>query len=311
MGKHTTEQSRTARRTMTTLGVAGLIAGVSLFLGVGSASAGTTTATKCSGTVSGKMGDTVALKSAAVQEFVVKSVSGGFDFPLIPITKSNQTRLNELFEAGKFNPIALTKVPKAPSGVLNDEKIAQAVVAKIESNEDGKQILAENGNKDAVLKAVESNCSDLTVKATNYVAPSTTTPPTSAPGSNPGYPGAAPGTPPTSIGGGFSTLPTYGTGDARAPRANYDLPFTLPGYGTGTDRASNPYGSSTPGDDFGVLGGNAGQSSDAAVSNAGNAEQIQAASPASEAIQLPMLLAVVSLACVAAALVRTWVLRRV
>lgn len=314
MGKHTTEQSRAARRTMSALGVAGLIAGVSLFLGVGSASAGTATATKCSGTVSGKMGDTVALKSAAVQDFVVKSVSGGFDFPLIPITKSNQTKLNELFEAGKFEPIALTKVPKAPSGVLNDEKIAQAVVAKIESNDDGKQILAENGNKDAVLKAVESNCSDLTVKATNYVAPTTTPPTSSNPGSNPAYPGTTPGTPPTSIGGaGFNTLPlNYGTGDARAPRNNYGgLPFTLPGYGTGTGQAANPYGSSTPGDDFGVLGGNAGESSDAQVSNAGNAEQIQAASPASEAIQLPMLLAVVSLACVAAALVRTWVLRRV
>lgn len=315
MGKHTTEQSRTARRTMSTLGVAGLIAGVSLFLGVGSASAGTATATKCSGTVSGKMGDTVALKSAAVQDFVVESVSGGIDIPLL--SKSNQTKMRELFEAGKFDPIALTKVPKAPSGVLNDEKIAQSVVAKIESNDQGKQILASNGNKTAALKAVESNCSDLTVKATNYVAPTTTTPPTSSnpnPGSYPNYPGTTPGTPPTSIGGaGFNTLPlNYGTGDARAPRNNYGgLPFTLPGYGTGTGQAANPYGSSTPGDDFGVLGGNAGESSDAQVSNAGNAEQIQAASPASEAIQLPMLLAVVSLACVAAALVRTWVLRRV
>jgi hypothetical protein len=311
VGKHTTEQSRTARRTMTTLGVAGLIAGVSLFLGVGSAAAGTTTASKCSGTVSGEMGDSVKLKSDAVQDFVVESVEGGFDFPLLPITKSNQTKLREMFEAGKFNPISLTTVPKAASGTLSDEKIALAVVKKIESTDDGKQILSENDNRDNVLKAVESNCSDLTVKATNYVAP-TTQPPSTQPGSGSGgqpAPGSSNSTAPTLGRSAYNlnTLPfDYGSGDARAPRRNYGgLPFALPGYGSGSDRVANPY--ATP--DFGTLGGN-GQTSDAQVSNAGNAEAVQAASPHHEAIQLPMLMAVVSLACVAAALVRTWVLRR-
>lgn len=313
MGKHTTEQSRTARRTMTTLGVAGLIAGVSLFLGVGSAAAGTTTASKCSGTVSGKMGDAVKLKSDAVQDFVVSSVEGGFDFPLLPITKSNQTKLREMFEAGKFDPISLTTVPKAPSGVLSDEKIALAVVKKIESTGDGKQILGENDNRNNVLEAVESNCSDLTVKATNYVAPTTQPPSTTQPAPGSGgqpAPGSSNSTAPTLGRSAYdmNTLPFgYGTGDARAPRRDYGgLPFALPGYGSGSDRAANPY--ATP--DFGTLGGNAGQTSDAQVSNAGNAEAVQAASPHHAAIQLPMLLAVVSLACVAAALVRTWVLRR-
>lgn len=312
---------RTARRTLTAIGVAGLLAGASFFIGGTSATAATSTS-KCSGTVTGEMGETVTLKSAAVQDFVVDSVSGGFDFPLLPITKSNKTKLRELFEADEFEPIGLTTVPKAPSGVFNDEKIALAVVKKIEANDDGKQILSENDNRNAVLKAVESNCSDLTVKASNYVPPRTpsssqpsqgtgSTPPSDTPttGGNP-Y-GDSQGV--DGSGYNLGTLPlNYGTGDARAPRRDYGgLPFTLPGYGTGSDSAATPY-TTAPGmgQDFGVLDSTA-EPQDAEVNNAGNAEEIQAAGPQNEAIQLPMLLAVVSLACVAAALVRTWVLRRV
>jgi hypothetical protein len=46
------------------------------------------------------------------------------------------------------------------------------------------------------------------------------------------------------------------------------------------------------------------------VSNAGRAEAIGPDQGQHQAVQLPMLLAVVSLAGAAAALVRTWVLRR-
>lgn len=318
MGKHT------VRRMTVAIGVAGLLAGGSFLLGTSSATAATATS-KCSGTVTGKMGETVTLKSSAVQSFVVDSVTGGFDFPLLPITKSNKTKLRELFEANKFEPIGLTTVPKAAGGVFGDEKIALAVVRKIESVADGKQILGENDNRAAVLKAVEANCSDLTVKASDYkepVAPSDPTSPNAPPATQPGGTGtgAGSGTGSTgsagngSAGYNLGTLPfDYGTGSARAPQRDYGgLPFTLPGVGTGENRAASPY-STTPGleQDFGVLGGAGTGSEDPEVSNAGNAEEIQAASPQDEAIQLPMLLAVVSLAAVAAALVRTWVLRRV
>ncbi|MGH3432546.1 MAG: hypothetical protein ACRDQB_06895 [Thermocrispum sp.] len=316
VGKHT------ARRTLAALGVAGLLAGAS-FLLVGTSSATAASATsKCSGTVTGKMGETITLKSAAVQDFVVDSVRGGFDFPLLPITKSNKTKLNELFEADKFEPIKLTTVPRAASGVLSDEKIAAAVVRKIESNDDGKQILSEHDNRNAVLKAVEANCSNLTVKASNYVAapapggkPSQdTTQPGAQPGAGSGSGTGSPGGVQRGENGPYNlgALPLdYGTGDARAPRRDYGgVPFTLPGYGTGDVRAANPY-NSAPGieQEFGVLGD--GGTRDPEVNNAGNAEAIQAAGPQDQAIQLPMLLAVVSLACVAAALVRTWVLRRI
>lgn len=316
MPKHAAEQSARSRRTLTALGMAGLIAGASLFIGAGagSAAAGTALASKCTGTVSGKMGDVVKLKSDAVEEFVVKSVTGGFDFPLIPLTKSNQTKLRELFDAGKFDPISLTTVPNAPKGVLSDEKIAEAIVKKIEANDDGKQILGENDNRKSVLSAVETNCGDLTVKATNYVAPTTNSPSTPTnpqPGSG-GYQ-PTPGSP-----GGSYQMPSisqdllkyYGSGSARAPRRDYGgLPFTLPGMTGGLGGAqANPY--STPGTaaDLGVLGDST--TSNADVNNAGNAEVVASPSPASQAIQLPMLLAVVSLAGVAAALVRTWVLRK-
>lgn len=313
MGKYT------ARKTLTAMGVAGLLAGATFVFGTSNATAATDTST-CSGSVTGKMGETVTLRSDAVQNVVVDSVRGGFDFPLLPITKSNQTKLRELFEADKFDPISLTTVPRAASGVFSDEKIALAVVRKIEANDDGKQILGEHDNRDAVLKAVESKCSDLTIKASDYVAPSQ--PGSGDSGTAPGTPGTAPGSgsgsnpygaapDPRGAGYDLGKLPGYGTGDARAPQRDYGgLPFTLPGYGTGDARAANPY-SSAPGlgQDFGVLG--SGDVQDPEVNNAGNAEEIQAASPQNEAIQLPMLLAVVSLAAVAAALVRTWVLRRV
>lgn len=312
MRNHAIEQPTAARRTLTTLGVAGLIVGTSLFMGAGTAAA-TTTATKCSGTVSGPMGDAVKMKSDAVEKFVVESVEGGFD--LLGIVKSNKTRMQELFDAGKFDPISLTTVPKAAAGKLSDDKIALAVVKKIEANEDGKKILGENDNKDNVLGAVKENCGDLTVKATNYVAPTTTSPSTGT--TNPGTvtpgtktPGgsSSSGVPGTSLKPG--ALPEYGTGSARAPRRDYGgLPFTVPGalgsgglYGSGSSDGSKTQGLSG---DFGVLG-----AQETPVSNAGNAEAIEAGSPQAE-IQLPMLLAVVSLACVAAALVRTWVLRRV
>lgn len=315
MPKHATELSATARRTVTALGMAGLLASASLFLGAGAGQAATTTVKTCGGTASGAMGDSVKMRSDAVQDYVVDAVTGGFDFPLIPITKSNKTRMTELFEADKFEPISLTTVPKAAQGVLTDEKIAAAVIKKIDSVSDGKKILDDGENRKAVTDALEGNCKDLTVKATNYVPPtssSPTAPPSSGggtydpPAGSPG--GTSPSVPGSSISAGALAQYGLGTGTARVPRNTYgDLPFTLPG-GLGTGGYQPPSAGQLQGD-LGVLGNALPQNAD--VSNAGNAEAIAAGDPQSEAIQLPMLLAVVSLACVAAALVRTWVLRRI
>ncbi|WP_156914829.1 hypothetical protein [Thermocrispum municipale] len=307
----------TARRTVAVLAVGGVLAAGTFLLGTSGATA-TTAADTCGGTVSGKMGETITLKSSAVQDAAVKAVRGGFDFPLLPITKSNKTKLRELFEAGKFDPIKLTKVPHAAAGVFNDEKIAQAVVRTIEADKYGKRILAKHGNRDAVLEAVEGHCSDLTVKASNYVAPKQQTQQQSeaAGGSSARAPRDASrtrGTAPEVAGDervdSDAKLPEMGTGSARAPQRDYgSVPYQLPGIDADDVPDATPYGSTPGAEDIGILGADDGQPQ---VSNAGNAEQIQAAEGHDRALQLPMLLAVVSLACVAAALVRTWVLRRV
>lgn len=318
MPKHAAEHSATARRrTVTALGMAGSLASASLFLGAGSGQAATTMVTSCGGTASGAMGDSVKMRSDAVQDIVVDAVSGGFDFPLVPITKSNKTRMTELFEADKFDPISLTTVPKAASGVLSDEKITAAVIKKIDSVDDGKKILDDGENRKSVTEALEANCKDLTVKATDYVAP--TSPSPAAPPSSGSDTGTGTGKSPSGLSADTSrSVPGtsisesalakyYGTGTTRVPRTDYGgLPFTLPG---GMGRYQAPAADAGQLTDVGVLGD--AQPQDAEVSNAGNAEAIAAGNPQSEAIQLPMLLAVVSLAGVAAALVRTWVLRRI
>jgi hypothetical protein len=124
------------------------------------------------------------------------------------------------------------------------------------------------------------------------------TPPGARPGVNPGTPGTPEGTP---IGRDFP-LYALGTNFGRVPLFSYgSLPFAMPGlyspspgvrYGSQVPRASN--------------------------GNAVDGDQVQAAGRATAlprlggpgGVGLPVLLAVLMLACVTGALVRTWVLRR-
>jgi len=313
----------TARRTVAAFAVGGVLAGSTILLGMGDAVA-VTAADSCGGTVTGKMGETVTLKSSAVQQAAVDAVSGGVHLPLLGI-KNNKAKLRELFEAGRFEPISLTTVPHAPAGVFSDEKIAEAVVRTIDADKNGKKILDAKNNRAEVLKAVEAHCSDLTVRASDYVPPKqggsgeqSQGKENSSGAARPDSSGADSGSSSSSSaseGAGAEpdgALPATGSGTARAPQRDYgQVPYQLPGIGS--DKVPDvpdaaPYGSAPGAGDIGILGADG---DGPEVSNAGNAEQIHAAEGHDRALQLPMLLAVVSLACVAAALVRTWVLRRV
>ncbi|MGH3516824.1 MAG: hypothetical protein ACRDQ7_05295, partial [Haloechinothrix sp.] len=102
-----------------------------------------------------------------------------------------------------------------------------------------------------------------------------------------------------------------GSGEPRAPRRDYGgVPSAIPGAMNVTPLERYGLEQSTPpgsAPEFGVLG--ADEDADPAVQNAGNADVLAESTSTPDAVQLPMLLAVVALAGVTAALVRTWVLR--
>lgn len=92
----------------------------------------------------------------------------------------------------------------------------------------------------------------------------------------------------------------------RSPMADYsNIPFARPGLWAPSPGVR--YGGGVPGysPEFGIVGDTP---PDDGVSVAGRAEAIDP--PASQRVELPVLLAVLVLSCVTAALVRTWVLRK-
>ncbi|WP_034268078.1 hypothetical protein [Haloechinothrix halophila] len=298
---------RCTRRTLSVVLVGG-IACASL-LGLTHTAAATVTAASCSGSIAGKVGEAVKLKSETVKEYVVGAVDDGPEAPLLG-WKNEQTRMREAFEEGKFEPIKLPKVPDSASTQLKGKRIAKAVLAKIDSVDEVSDIADDEENRKNIKAAVGENCG-LTVKATNY------TPPTSAqPRTGSGQQGNDQG--PSQGQGQSTTTPRQVGGAAPPPSARYGTDGAAPSqryYGSRTP--SSPRATDQPAQpglppstiDPPALSEDIGQS-DPNVDNAGNARAIEAERAAAE-VRLPLLLAVVALACVAAALVRTWVLRKV
>lgn len=291
------------RRALTSAGVVGFIAAASL-LGMTSTAAASVSAESCSGSTSGEVGEAVLLKSDSVEDYVVKSVHDGFESRLLGV-KNEQTRMREAFEADKFEPIRLPKVPDSATSSLSGGRIADAVLTKIDSVPEVEDIAKDEENRKKIRETVAKNCG-LTVTATNYVPSSASTSGTA--GRSGTGSGSSSGTE-SGTGADESdaseSRQRYGTGAARAPRRDYgDIPFATPGT-VGGDKDPLP-GLAPPRGQAGEFGSDAERED---LDNAGNAEAVS--SGPRQQVQLPMLLAVVALACVAAALVRTWVLRRV
>ncbi|WP_158605502.1 hypothetical protein [Amycolatopsis panacis] len=301
------------RRALTATALAALITG-GTFLGSGTASAATTLAGDCRGSVSGSMGDTVALPGSSVQEIVRQAA------------REQVTLLNFLTVwpdglataiAGKGN-LAVGQIPSSAGGSIGGDAIGATVANNLRgANGLGATAATQNQVLSAIRGKVASACG-LTTVATNYQAPSSSSPATSssparsdsptAPngsplaGLQPGATGTAPprdyrnipsiapgspGAPGTPVAPGLPGVPL-------APGARYPTGGALPGSGTVTQPAAGqtPQGQQNPD-----------------IRNAGNAEAL-ATRGGSAQVQLPMLLAVILLAGVTAALVRTWVLRR-
>lgn len=288
------------RKILTATALAAFLAG-GAFLSTGTASAATTLAGTCSGAVNGSMGDTVAIQGSSVKELVRKGARDYVNSHLWTALSVWPDSLADTIAAKGALPVG--QVPNAAGGTIAGPAIG-GVVATALKGANGLGVL--DSTKNEVLSSISAHVAQgcgLTTVATNYVAPGQqgtgTTPGGTAtvPGGTTGNlsnlnPGTAGGTGGSAPMRDYSGIPTATAGTAVAPGARYPANGTLPG------DASAPQAGQ---------GDQTGQS--AGIRDAGNAQSL-ASNSASNDVQLPMLLAVIVLAGVTAALVRTWALRR-
>ncbi len=289
---------QTTRRALTVTAVAAFVTG-GAFLSAGTASAAQqVVSTSCTGTVTGQMGDQIAIDGASVKTLVTNGANNAGTLAVGSWAGDS---------IAKIHAIAVGQVPNSAGGEATGAAIGKAVRTALANS--GTWGLGFDPNK--TLNSVESTVAKgcgLTLLAGNYVAPST---PTQSNGGTPqagGGTGTVPGgtsgnlsnlNPGTAGGTGgsapmrdYSGIPTATAGTAVAPGVRYPANGTLPG------DASAPQAG---------VGDQSGQGAD--IRDAGNAQSL-ASNGASNDVQLPMLLAVIVLAGVTAGLVRTWVLRR-
>lgn len=277
---------RTTRRVLTTGALAALLGGV---VCTGTASAATVLAQGCTGSVVGNIGDQIAVQGKDLADLVRTGAKeqevflhlNGVDPDGLADTITEQGAL------------AVGAVPNAANGTITGQNVAAAVSQALQKAS-GLGLTSDQKQKtlDAIGTKVAGNCG-MTTYAGNYSAV------TALPSGGAGGAMPAPGTTPPA-------LPNTGT--ATPPPRDYgNIPAAVPGI-TVSPGARYPSSAPIAGLPTPELldGSSAGQTD---VRNTGNADAL-AAEPVSNTVQLPMLLAVVALAGVSAALVRTWVLRK-
>ncbi len=287
------------RKIMTVTAIAAFTVG-GAFLSAGPASAATTlVSTSCTGSVTGQMGDQVAIDGASVKTLVTNGANNAGTLAIGSWAGDS---------IAKNHSIPVGQVPNTAGGEATGAAIGKAVRTALASSGTWGLGLDWNKTLNSVESAVAKGCG-LTLLASNYVAPSTPGQPgAGGTGTQPGGTGTSPGgasgnlsnlNPGTAGGTGgsapmrdYSGIPTATAGTAVAPGVRYPANGTLPG------DASAPQAGA---------GDQSGQGVD--VRDAGNAQSL-ASNSASNDVQLPMLIAVIVLAGVTAGLVRTWVLRR-
>jgi hypothetical protein len=288
-------RKRLVTRVLTSAALATIFTG-GLF--TGTASASTVLAQGCTGSVVGNMGDQVAVQGKDIADLVRAGARQQEVF--LHLNGVDPDKLAQ--EISGRGALTVGQVPNAANAPLTGETMAAAVHQALQNadglgaNPDTKQ-----NTLDAIGKSVAGNCG-LTLYAANYSPAMATT--SLTPGT----------TTPDTAGIAVPDVP-MGTGSAIAPPRDYgNIPAVEPGIPDIAVAPGARYPSTNPAPDVlqpevGVTaGGTPGQ---ADVRNAGNASALTGGDPAETTVQLPMLLAVVALAGVSAALVRTWVLRKV
>ncbi|QKV77163.1 hypothetical protein [Amycolatopsis sp. Hca4] len=285
------------RKTLTVTAIAAFIAG-GAFLSMGTASAATTiVSSSCTGSVTGQMGDQVAIDGTSVKTLVTNGANNAGTLAVGSWAGDS---------IAKIHSIPVGQVPNSAGGEATGAAIGKAVRTALSNSGTWGLGLDWKKTLDSVETTVAKGCG-LTLLAGNYVAPSTPNAGTpqggtgTAPGTSPGgasgnlsnlNPGTAGGTGGSAPMRDYSGIPTATAGTAVAPGVRYPANGTLPG------DASAPQAGA---------GDQSGQGAD--IRDAGNAQSL-ASNGASNDVQLPMLIAVIVLAGVTAGLVRTWVLRR-
>ncbi|WP_284743492.1 hypothetical protein [Amycolatopsis sp. RTGN1] len=286
------------RKFLTVTALAAFVTGSAL-LSTGTASASQQVVSgSCTGTVTGQMGDQVAIDGASVKTLVTNGANNAGTLAIGSWAGDS---------IAKNHAIPVGQVPNAAGGEATGAAIGKAVRTALAASGTWGLGLDWNKTLNSVESTVAKGC-NLTLLAANYVAPST-----------PGQPGAGgtgtpqggTGTVPGGSSGNLSNLnPGNAAGSGTAPMRDYG---GIPTATAGTAVAPGvryPADGSLPGDASapqGDTGAQSGQGAD--IRDAGNAQSL--ASPgSSNDVQLPMLLAVIVLAGVSAGLVRTWVLRR-
>ncbi|WP_409489599.1 hypothetical protein [Amycolatopsis sp. cmx-11-12] len=285
---------QTTRNALTVTALAALVTG-GAFLTSGTASAATTLANACSGTVNGGMGDTVAITGTSVKELVRAGAKEAGTLALYDVAAN---------DIAKVNKIDLGTVPNAAGGSVDGKAIGAAVKQAVRETKSWGLGLNPEKTLNSIEHKVAGSCG-LTTVATNYVAPTLPAPGTTSPQQG----GAGGGT--HGLPSNPSLLPGGSNGTGYAPPRDYgNLPVAQPGVAVAPG-VRYPANSPLPGEggpQYGVPGA---QDQNSDVRNAGNAEALATDGMPGGDVQLPMLLAVLVLAGVTAALVRTWVLRRV
>ena len=289
---------QTTRKALTVTAMAAVVTG-GAFLTSGTASAGTMLADSCASTVTGNMGDQIAITGNSVKELVRKGANEAGTLAV------GDWAANDI---AKIPTIVVGQIPITVGGTISGESVGSAVSKALETSGTWGLGLDKNKTLDNIARKVAGSC-QVTSIASNYVAP--TTPRSDNPADN-GQTGGGTLIPTTP---GGQLIPNLGTGSLSAPQRDYgNIPAATPGGFAVPPGIKYPAGSPVPGQqspEFGVLGaGNADPGQSADVRNAGNADSLAAPASADD-VQLPMLLAVLALAGVTAALVRTWVLRNV
>ena len=315
---HRTALARTSRKVLTATAIAAAVTGFS-FAGAGTASAATLAAQSCTSSVTGQTGDQVAVTGPSMRGMVKTAAQEAVEF--WNFLTVHPERIADHVEKQATNNVG--KIPDASSGKIAGTAVGSAV-AKALKDSPGLGVLDSTKQRtlDHIKNKVSGLCG-LTVFAADYQTPTSQppaqgsqSPTTSGPGSNAGGTGGT-NRGDSGINGGAGALPYTGTGDARAPQRDYSgIPKATAGIavppGLRYPPSNGVPGQTSP--EFGILGAEGseglGDTGQPDVRNAGNAD-VLAAPSTPDNVQLPMLLAVVALAGVTAALVRTWVLRRV
>ena len=290
------------RKTLTVTAIAAFLVG-GAFFATGTASAATTlVSSSCTGSVTGQMGDQVAIDGTSVKTLVTNGANNAGTLAIGSWAGDS---------IAKIHSIPVGQVPDSAGGEATGAAIGKAVRTALASSGTWGLGLDWNKTLNSVESAVAKGCG-LTLLASNYVAPGTPAQPgAGGTGAQQGGTGTTPGgasgnlsnlNPGTAGGTGgsapmrdYSGIPTATAGTAVAPGVRYPANGTLPG------------DVSAPQAGQGDQSGQSGQGAD--IRDAGNAQSL-ASNSTSNDVQLPMLIAVIVLAGVTAGLVRTWVLRR-